>query len=129
MLEDDQDTLVLTCLCGLYQYVTRVVDGMKIEHRSQEFDITLPKQGTKRYTVLQIVAKTYPNTIDTAQVVSKTKEPIHDVVARLSVLHHKRLIDKVTESKGIKGGSKWILSDAGVELLGVSNARSIIRGG
>lgn len=117
--EIDKEDVILRCICGLYKFLTTTQDEITIDNRLDKRDTRLPKHGSKLSIVLGVVAGKNPEKVTTEYIAVTTNENKNDVSSRLIVLYHRQLIEKVSEGRGFKGGSEWVLSEEGVRLLGV----------
>lgn len=112
-LESYDDDIVLRCLCGLYQYVQRKIDGVMIYTSAvKQSDIMLPQRGTKIYRCFASIGHKFPRVIMTADVARATGLNNKETAALLTALQARGLIQRASERRGIVGGSEWKITTA-----------------
>lgn len=110
-LEESNGDIVQRCLCGLHKYIQREVEGLTILTTAvEQEDIRLPALGTKIYKCLLAVADQYPKPINTIDIALKAGLQNKETAALTAMLRIRGLLERVSERRGVVGGSIWILT-------------------
>lgn len=99
--------LVHWCIhCGYRRFIEQhLPDGMVVEHHSKRTVNPLPRAGTKLRKCLGIlVAYEQMTTVDVAK---RLEQDSSTTASQLTVLQAKGLVLRLSEKKGIVGGSTW----------------------
>lgn len=104
------EEIILRCMCGYERTVYSRYNGVERLHPLPERDLIMPRQGTRSSLCLGVVAGRHPNWSTTGEVASRLGWPNGDTANFLMVLMHKGLLEKVSEGRGIAGGSTWKLT-------------------
>ena len=92
-------------------YVQRQVDGFVITTTVvKQAEVMLPQRGTKIYRCLSMIGQQHPLAIMTANVANKTGLNNKETAALLVALMARGLIRRVSERRGMTGGSEWRLA-------------------
>ncbi len=108
-LEQYDDDIVLRCLCGLYQYIQRRINGVTVYTAAvKQSDVVLPRRSTKIYMCFASIGRKFPRPTMTADVARDTKLNSKETAALLIALQARGLIKRHSERRGIVGGSEWL---------------------
>lgn len=110
-LDHVNEDIVQRCLCGLFKYVQRKIDGTMIYTAVvKQSDVVLPQRGTKIYRCFSAIGRKYPKVTMTADVARYTGLNNKETAALLVALQARGLIQRASERRGIVGGSEWRLT-------------------
>jgi len=114
-LEIEDREVVIRCLCGFLKIVEEIRDGMVITRTEHPTLHSLPRTGTKLSKCLGALYVYSPQS--TGELAVKLDQTNNETAVQLTVLQTKGLAVKVTQGKGIPGGSVWDMSSIGNRLL------------
>lgn len=111
--------LVQRCLCGLARPVVRQAEGniTIMSAAVRQSDVVLPQVGTKTRRCLMAVHGAWPTDITTSEVATAARLENKETSALLMTLMARGLVERVSERRGLLGGSEWRVTVATRELL------------
>ena len=113
--EMDGKDLVIRCTCGYLDWVYTERGGVPKE-RTQKFDpLQLPRDGTQLAENFQCVVDSWPEAVNPTQILTMLKKEDNPKNFKatstcLGILAHKKLVERVYNGNGKKGGSTFRVS-------------------
>ena len=126
-VEDDE--LLIRCLCGYRQWVYSEKNGI-VRQRSQKFDpLQLPREGSQISIIFQCVVDNWPDAMNTTQILQQLGKEDNTKNFKatsngLGILAHKKLVERVQNGNGKKGGSTWRVSEEARRYLKLKEVRT-----
>lgn len=108
-IEKDKLGLVERCVCGVHRPVVRRAEGnITVLHSTvRRVDVTLPTVGTKTRRCLSSVVGAWPRLLNTSEVAHDSGLNNKETASLLMTLMAKGLVERVSERRGLLGGSEW----------------------
>lgn len=118
-IERDQGGMMQRCLCGLARPVVKQAEGniTILQSAVKASDAVLPQVGTKTRRCLMAVYLAFPLDVNTAQIAQDSGLENKETSALLMTLLARGLVERVSERRGLLGGSEWKTTVATRELL------------
>lgn len=118
-LTQDAGGVMQRCICGLCRPVMKKAEGnITILHSAvKPSDVVLPQVGTKTRRCLMEVLAVWPAHITTGGVAQNSKLENKETSALLITLMARGLVERVSERRGLLGGSEWRVTVATRQLL------------
>jgi hypothetical protein len=117
-IEKEEQDYIQRCLCGLFKYLQREIDGVTILSTAvSQLDVKLPPVGTKIYKCLLAVANSYPKPINTQEIAYHAQLKDKETAALVVMLRVRGIVERKEERRGIKGGSVWELTSIAVQKM------------
>ncbi|HEY0819770.1 MAG TPA: hypothetical protein VGD46_13385 [Rhizobacter sp.] len=106
------------CHCGLARPVVQQAEGnITIISATRAADVMLPEKGTKTRRCLMAVARSWPAIITTGAVAESAGLQNKETSSLLITLMARGLVERVSERRGLLGGSEWRVTTATRDLL------------
>lgn len=120
-IEGRGENLTQRCLCGLTKALLQKVDGSITILRTavQPSGVTLPAKGTKISKCLLAVEASYPKPVMTGVVAQEAGLQNKETASLLTTLMGRGLVERVSERRGLAGGSEWKLTVTAQQILKV----------
>lgn len=111
--------MVQRCICGLARPVVKKAEGniTILSSAVRAADVILPQTGTKTRRCLMAVFRAWPKDINTSDVAQDSGLQNKETSALLMTLMARGLVERVSERRGLLGGSEWRMTVATRELL------------
>ena len=118
-MEGRGENLTQRCLCGLTRPLMKRVDGsITIMHTAvRPSGVTLPAKGTKISKCLLAVDAAYPHSVMTGVVAQEAGLQNKETASLLITLMGRGLVERVSERRGLAGGSEWKLTVTAQQIL------------
>lgn len=109
----------IKCLCGYYKVIERTTkEGIRTHTSLPECEVRLPRLGTKLSICLHaLLAETET---DTQSLAERLGQNSSDTASQLTILLGKGLVYRTLERRGVAGGSRWRLTSAANNIMGVN---------
>lgn len=118
-IERDRYGLVERCDCGVHRPVVRKAEGnITVLHSTvRKTQVALPQAGTKTRKCLTSVVEAWPGQRTTSEVAQDSGLKNKETASLLMTLMAKGLVERVSERRGLIGGSEWRITIATRELM------------
>lgn len=118
-IERDSGGLVQRCMCGATRPVIKKAEGnITVLHSTvRRSEVVLPQMGTKTRKCLTSVANAWPKERNTSEVAQDAGLQNKETASLLMTLMAKGLVERVSERRGLLGGSEWRVTVPTRELL------------
>lgn len=80
-------------------------------------EVVLPQKGTKTRRCLFALVNHYPRKLNTSQVARSTWLDNKETSALLTTLMARGLVERVSERRGLLGGSDWQLTHTAITII------------
>lgn len=118
-VEDIRGTVTQRCLCGLTRPLLKRLDGTITLMRTAvpANGTTMPAIGTKISKCLLAVAEMNPHPVMTGRVAQAAGLQNKETASLLITLMTRGLVERVSERRGMQGGSEWKLTLTARQML------------
>ncbi len=103
------------CVCGNLIPLDTEQEGIRIHHQEAGENVRLPRTGTLLAICLGALAGA--TMADTERLATLLEQDTSSTASQLGVLRKKGLVKAVTDRRGSRGGSMWVLTAEAIRAL------------